>query len=781
MLAVRAEPAAPHIDGVLDDAVWQQAPRFGGFTQRIPDEGQPATDSTAVQFAYDDEALYAAIMCYDPEPDKIVARLSRRDRGIFTSDWVHLSIDSNHDRQTAYSFFVSAAGTLMDGYYYNDDWEDETWDGVWDVRTHIGPQGWSAEFRIPFSVLRFTPQEEHVMGLNVDRYVLRKREDAFWTYIPRSAKGWVSRFGELRGIRGISPPQSREVLPYAVGRSTFSPKSPTDRDGRDHFGSLGLDVRYGVTSHISLNATVNPDFGQVEADPAVLNLTVFETFYEERRPFFVEGAQLFQTPFQLFYSRRIGRVPDRLPLTAGYQVADRPEFTSILGAAKVTGKTAGKTSFGLMEAVTAPEHASLVPQGAGPGGPRRERLLEPGTSYLVGRLRQDPWRGNSNIGVIGTAVNRSRSGSAYTGGADWDLYWHDNAYQFTGQIAGSRTGGFGTARSGLAARAEVGRRSGTLQGFLRYDTISPQFDANDLGYSSRADKHVAVGRVQLRYFGNTAVFRRRTFSVIGQSSWNYEGIHTQQTLETGASLELRSFWWVYAWLTRQFRTLDDLDTRGGLLIQRPASTGVWLAIDGDERKVVSTNLGYDGERDEHGSTWQSARVELQARPSTRVELSVAPTYSWSDDDAQWVTNVDQDGDGRPDHFVYARLRSRVLELTSRFHVVFTPRLSFQLYAQPFVAVGRYHGFKEPARPRGYAFTPYTGPSVSPDFRRRSLRANAVLRWEYRLGSTLFLVWSQSRQDTGADSELRPWRNLRHTFTDNGANTFMAKLSYWANL
>ncbi len=763
MTAVRVNPAPPRIDGVLDDEAWQHAPRFGGLTQRIPDEGLPATDSTSVQFAYDDEALYAAIMCYDQEPDKIEAHLARRDQGISTSDWVHLSIDSNHDRQTAYSFFVTAAGGLLDGYYYNDDWEDDYWDGVWEGRAHIGDQGWSAEFRIPFSVLRFSPQEENVMGLQVDRYTNRKKEDAFWIFIPQKEKGWVSRFGDLRGIKGISPPKSRELLPYGIARSTFEPKSGPNPDGRDYFTNLGVDMRYGLASNISLNATVNPDFGQVEADPAVLNLSVFETFYEERRPFFVEGNQLFSTPFQLFYSRRIGRQPGRFSPAAGNELTHLPEFTSILGAAKLTGKSAGKTSFTLIEAVTSEEHATLRAGGMDAG----RFLLEPRTSYLVGRLQKDLLAGNSNVGVLGTAVNRASSGTAYTGGVDWSLFAHQNTFQASGQVAGSRTEDFGEQKQGYAALMELGKRAGLVQGFLQYEALSPGFDINDLGFVSRVGRQAVVAQLETPQYETRGPFRYRNFSLTGTTAWNYDRVIYEKELEVFAYLTLKNYCRIRGGSIRRFETLDDLDTRGGPPIERPASTYAWVRVQADDRKPINGEFRFNWERDAPGSTWRT--------------LSLQPRYTWNDDDAQWVANVDDSGDGIQDHFVYGELQSRVFDLTGRCNWVFTPDLTLQLYLQPFVAVGDYENFKELARPRSYTFTPYSGLSSNPDFRRRSMRSNLVLRWEYLPGSTLFLVWSQSRQDRAANPELQPWRNLGRSFADEGSNLFLVKLSYWMNI
>lgn len=323
MVAVRVHARPPTIDGLLDDEVWRSTPVFSDFIQQYPLEGAAPTESTTVQIAYDDEALYIGMMAYDREPDKIVARLARRDQSV-EADRISVNLDTHHDHQTAYWFAVTAGGSMQDGYVSNDNQDDWAWDGVWEARVAINKQGWSVELKIPYHVLRFSFHDEYTWGVNITRTISRKKERDFWVMVPLQVSGWVSYFGHLTGITGIHPPVHLEVLPSTVARSTFEPESPADPDGRAFFSNVGGDIRYGITSNVSLNATVNPDFGQVEADPALLNLSVFETFYEERRPFFVEGANTFQTPFQLFYSRRIGRRPGYFSMPAGTRTIDRP-------------------------------------------------------------------------------------------------------------------------------------------------------------------------------------------------------------------------------------------------------------------------------------------------------------------------------------------------------------------------------------------------------------------------------------------------------------------------
>ena len=491
--AIRIHATPPKIDGHLDDLIWQQAPVFTGFTQRRPDTGQAATEATTVQFAYDDKALYVGVMAFDRQPEHIVARLARRDQWP-EADFIQLAIDAHHDHQTNFVFQVHAGGSLTDGYNYDDGggW-DGAWDGVWQARQSRHENGWCVEYKIPYQTLRFSPQEQYTWGVNVIRYISRKKEDVYWRMVPLEQSGWPSHFGHLEGIEQIIPPKPLEIMPYIVGRSTFI--ADNGSDSRDFFSNLGVNMRYGLTSSLSLNATVNPDFGQVEADPAVLNLSVFETFFEERRPFFVDGAENFRTPIQLFYSRRIGKQPGFNSIPSGFQMVDRPDFTTILGAVKIVGKTAGKTSFGLMEALTAREYASL--ESVAEETKRRDFLIEPRSHILVGRVQQDLFQGNSHIGLTGTSLNRHKATDAYSGSVDWWLRSGQNAYDFWGQIAGSQAGSAANQKRGWGNEMAVGKRSGWLQGGFHWEAYSKDFEINDLGFLWRNNYYETRFQLQL--------------------------------------------------------------------------------------------------------------------------------------------------------------------------------------------------------------------------------------------------------------------------------------------
>ena len=770
--AVRLEGVRPQIDGALDDPVWQQAPVFTGFVQREPEEGQPASEQTTVQVAYDDEMLYVGVMAYDSDPEGIVSRLVRRDQWA-EADWIQVSLDTHHDHQTGYAFSVYAGGSIYDSVIRDYGWDNDAWNGVWESAHRIGTEGWSVEFAIPFHNLRFSSGGD--WGINIARYISRKKEQVFWVMIPRKESGWVSRFAHLEGLADIQSRRTLELLPYSVGRSTFAA-------GRELFGNAGADLRYGLSSNVSLNATINPDFGQVEADPAELNLSVFETFQEERRPFFVADSEAFDTPIDLFYSRRIGRQPSFHALPDGHNALDESESTTILGAAKLTGKTATKTTFGLLTALAAREYVRIETTLVREGAPkRRDFLVEPQTHFLVGRVKQDLFAGNSHVGLLGTAVQRDRARDAYTGGVDWTLKWRDNGYTFWGQLAGSLATVDDRRRGGLGNMAVLSKNSGWLRGELWWEAYSRHFEINDLGFQWRNDFYTPWLWIQLRKEEDWAIFRRNFYNFNRWGTWNFDRTNLQNGFDFNTHHQLKNYWWIHFDYYHTWRSFDDLDTRGGPLIVRPANDGFEIELESDDRFMVSGWVEFEWENNSVGSTHREVSGSIRIRPTSRFEISLRPRYSWDFNDAQWVENLDVNADGEDDLFLYGALDSQTLDLTTRANILFSRDLSVEVYVQPFISAGRYAHFKALKRPRSYSFADHPGPDKSPDFRNRSLHSNAVLRWEYKPGSTLFIVWSQFRDDESEVEAFRPGHNLRRSFIDEGTNIFLVKLNYWLHI
>jgi len=776
--AVRVDAQEPRIDGQLDDEIWSRAPEYNRFTQQIPDDGKPATEKTIVQFAYDEDALYVAMTLYYSDPDQITDNLTRRDQ-TYDADRFRVEIDTHHDHQTAYMFELTAAGVQRDAHVTkNGDGFDGNWDAVWEssVARHEGYL--AAEWRIPYQALRFSPAEEYTWGINIVRSIAQKHEMVYWSRIPRQERGWVSRFGHLVGIKGISPARALEILPYAVGRSIFYPGGSQDTDLT---ARAGADVRYGLSHSTSLNATINPDFGQVEADPAELNLTTFETFQSERRPFFVEGAQMFRTPIDLFYSRRIGRRPGYLPVEDwGEDEIDRPDATTVLGAVKLTGKTSGQTTFGLMEAVTAEEYATLDVSRAQDridwtGGDAPRALIEPRTNYLAGRVIQDVLR-NSHVGILGTALHRDHGDNAYSGGIDWKLNTDKNDYEFVGQIVASTA----NSRNGWGTDVEIGKRTGRWRAEANLQAFSPDLTLNDMGFLRRSDIVESALELEFRNNDPWRAFRYNSFWIDGARRWNFDDVVLEENIGAGFWNQFLFYWSFGAGANHTFRARDDRDTRGGPLIATPASNNYWASIENDWRQPYSYWINFNWGSDSAGGTQRRLRGGVSLKPSSWLEVNLRPSYSWNFDNAQWIKNIDSDGSGSVDSYIYGQLESKTLDLTTRANIIFNPHLSLEIYLQPFVTAGDYKNLKELAAPGTYRFTSWLAPIDNPDFRRRSLRSNVVLRWEYRPGSTLFLVWSQNRSDSSDDARLRPLHNLGDSFADDGTNVLFLKTTFWSN-
>ena len=786
----------PIIDGRLDDPVWRAAAIASGFTQSDPDEGEPATEKTTFQVAYDDNALYIAVMCYESEPGKIVSRLSRRDEAT-ERDWVSLNIDPHHDHKTGFYFVVGPSGWQEDGILFNDASFDNTWDGVWSARTAVTVDGWSVECRVPYHALRFSQREAHTWGVFVHRWISRKQERDQWIHMPKGAAGWTSRFGHLTGIREISPAKHVEVMPFALGRALRAPKTAAHPNGRDLATSAGLHLRYGLSPSVSLNATINPDFGQVEADPAVLNLGVFETFLEERRPFFVEGNTAFRAPTpgfagidrpaRLFHSRRIGRAPGRLHIPDGAREIDRPAASTIIGAAKLSGKTAGRTSFAILDAVTADEYAVIqrttVEPATGTEHTETSRaLIEPLTNYFVGRVQQDVLR-DSAVGLLLTAMHSDGLATAYVGSTDAELKWDENAHRVFGRLSASRSGAHNSRKDGYEAVGYISTSSRSVGGQFYADARSPGFDPNDLGFVPRAGQVQGGAHVFARVQSPWALARESDFNFNVWYDGNYDGLTLGRGVNLNSSHTLMNYWRVSFGMTHALGAYDDRATRGGPAMRVPANTRWFANVRSDRRQPWSGSLSAARQRSEEGRT-RSAQfsVGLGMRPAPYVQASIDASYSARTDFAQWVQNLDDDGDGSDDRFVFGELDSDVLRLTARLDVALTTTLTLQGYIGPFVAAGDYRAFKELARPKSYDFLPLSERLLSgnPDFIRRSLRGNVVLRWEYQPGSALFLVWTQNRRESAEEDGpvFAPFRGIRESFADEGENIFLLKINYW---
>jgi hypothetical protein len=780
--AYRISGSALRLDGRLDEPVWAEAPAIDDMVQNEPDNMQPPTERTVVQVAYDDRYLWVAVRCYMRDVSQISTGLGRRD-AMPPGDVIRLTFDPRHDHLNAYTFDTNPSGTQSDYLWYDDTRQSQDFDAVWEVRTIITDEGWNAEFQIPFSQMRFDAPAVGtvVWGFNIRRDIHRRAEFDRWVPTPRGVNGFVSRFGHLIFPERPAAPRRVELLPYTTVR-----REDTATAGAEHGLDGGLDVRVGLGTSATLSATINPDFGQVEQDPAVLNLSVFETFFPERRPFFVEDSRTFVLTFgqfPIFHSRRIGQRPGRFALRDGDTMVSRPDQTTILGAAKVTGKASGWT-YGGITALTAQEFATVEATSVGADGTetvtRVQRLIEPRTMYSVGRVQRDLRGASSTLGAIGTAVVRDGDADAFTGGIDYNFRWNRNRYQWDGHWIGTHAPVSGVMKNGVGGATRFNYSGKHLGVNGHVDHFTRDFRITDVGFlSSRVNKTTVQGGLSVGqpdpWRGLRSVFG---FTNVSQA-WNGDGLVFEQSYVMGMDIGLRNFWYV-GWNTGQnFQTLDDLDTRGGPPILRPAGRFWNVFVNSDSRRRWRINVGGGGFRDDAGG-W-SARIgpNLSVQPSTRLQMSVSTNVNTGQTAAQWISNRDVTGDG-VDDYVYGTLRRHVLDVTARTTYAFSRDLTLQMFLQPFVAVGDYTDIRRLARPGSFDFEPADLPG-NPDFNTKSLRGNVVLRWEYLRGSTLFVVWNMATSDASRPGVFSAFRDLADTFGADGTHVFMIKLNYWLGL
>ncbi|MGH2567640.1 MAG: DUF5916 domain-containing protein, partial [Bacteroidota bacterium] len=676
-MAVRT-PVAPRIDGILDEPEWRLAQPVTDFTQRDPDEGKPATERTEIRILYDNEALYFGCMMYDAEPSKIVARLLRRDDET-ESDLISIRIDSYHDHQTAFEFTILASGVKVDILQYNDaESEDASWDPVWDVETRRTDEGWVAEASIPFHALRFAEQREYEWGIQFIRLIPRKQEHDYWVLIRKSESGFVSKFGHLVGLQAISNPSNLEVIPYAVSSNRFLPISPSYPNGRDFAGNAGFDLKFRP-GWLTIDATINPDFGQVEADPAVLNLSTFETFYPEKRPFFIEGVQIFRFGTfgdpgagpGMFYTRRLGRALDVSAPSGGY-VFNEPRFATIFAAAKVSGKTSNGLSVGLMEAVTQEEHATVVDAQ----GRDADIVVEPLANYNVLRLRQDVLE-NSNIGMIATSVVRKGEWPALTGGVDWTLRFLESTYRVDGFWAGTHTTNVVQERvDGSAGRISLNKDGGEhWRGFLSADYTSKRYNINDIGFFRRPNDYGAVANILYR--DDTVTEWKRIVNVSSTYHYrkNFDDAELFNAVGVAGYLMLTNYWELGTQAEVDFGLYDDRETRGRGLYRKRQKQSIYFAIESDPRQflVGEATVRYGGYKGGGRFVLVGAKVEF--KPASNLTLQFQLSHNRRDREHAWV--ADSTAPSGAGFAIFAERTTREWDLTARGSFIFTRDLTLQ--------------------------------------------------------------------------------------------------------
>lgn len=828
------------IDGHFDDAAWRGAAWFTDFQQKDPIEFGVPAESTAVAFLFDDKALYIGARLYGRSPGDVVHSVTRRDQFSNAEHFIVI-LDPYLDRRTGYSFIVSAAGVRSD-YYHPTDSEgsrDYGFNPVWESAVTRDSTGWFAELRIPFSQLRFLPGEAQTWGMNINRWMPGRNEDVYWVVIPRSETGFMSRFGTLTGIRGIKPSSRVELLPYVAAEGSFRndvpPGNPFD-DGSMTTARAGADLKVGLGPNLTLDATVNPDFGQVEADPAEINLSAFETFFSERRPFFTEGASLLTGNGPgYFYSRRIGAAPRG---DASGRYVERPSNSTILGAAKLTGRLGSGLSIGSLAAVTDNEYARVVDTL----GNRGRVEVEPLTSYGVVRLQQEFGASKSTVGAMLTGVNRNLDDDdalapfynrrSITGGVDWTLRWQGGGYELGGfagfsHLTGSRERMLAlqrasqryfqrpdqdylsidpnrTSLTGYAASLYFERNAGEhwLWNFSG-SAESPNFELNDLGRLGGADDIDLSGGVTYRVTRPGKLFRQWSANIFAFNNFNY-GLQRQEgIIELNTNQQWLGFQQTYFGTYYRPAFQSDLLTRGGPLMGAPDQYGANFEFNSGESSNFLWNVDLSGDRDEFGGYEAEVEFSLRLRPVPALELSLSPSYAVGRDTRQFLASrTDGSEVNYGGRYIFGTIDQRTISAQLRLNYAMSPDLTIEGYVEPFAANGSYSRFGELPSPRSRTLRRYgtdnttiarnsdgsytvtdaeqgvTFPLRNPDFHQVSLRGNLVLRWEWRPGSTLYLVWQQDRGEfQNARGNVVPG-DLFRAFGKDGQQFVALKVSYW---
>ncbi|HEY3222002.1 MAG TPA: DUF5916 domain-containing protein [Gemmatimonadales bacterium] len=866
---VRAVPLREpiHLDGKLEEDVWRTAPVATGLRQAQPHSGDSATQRTAVRFAFDDAALYVGARMYDDSGARGVrTRLVRRDADM-NSDYLEVIFDTYHDHIGRLFFQVNPSGAKQDANGLGGG-GDPSWDPVWEVSTNIDSLGWTAELRIPFSQLRYpATAEEQTWGLQIWRQENRLNELSQWAWWRLDETGGPSMFGHLHGLVIRHPPGRAEVTPYMVGRSSNVPGDRSDPFFDPHAldGRVGGDAMYRVTSNLTLNATVNPDFGQVEVDPAVVNLSAFETFFDEKRPFFVEGAGYFGLGgFSCFFcsnvsslsmlaTRRIGRPPQVSPFRAGLatpvEYADMPENSTILGAAKLTGRTSGGWSIGALDGVTKRERAPVDFTNS----TRGQFEVEPATNYFAARVAKDLSGGATQIKAMATSVYRdlgdpylqSRlSHHAEVMGVSSDSWWGKRTYRLMAQLAATHVAGdtaalrrirFGSAHffqrpdrpdtadaraprtgmAGLGGYARLSKEQGHWLWEVATNFRTPAYNNNDIAFFSRADYWWMSANIFPLWTKPTTWYRQLVFIAGGQQQYTFDGDLNGRQGQLFGQIQTLSYWNISGFWIHQLSVFDDRLTRGGPLVRVPANDYYSLNVNTDSRKAVVGQLNANSGCNTEGDCSNGASLGLELRPRSNVTVSLNPSINRSETGFQFVNSY---ADPTATSFygtryVFAHLTQHSVSMETRFNVTFSPTLTLELFMQPLIASGQYARYNVFAAPRSArrlvygrdfgtdSVVPSANPSrdpatimldadalgsgaptdtlTDPTFTFRSLRGNAVLRWEYRPGSTLFVVWTRSSRIPDL-----PRGNIQFNddagalFQGPSENIFLVKVSYW---
>jgi hypothetical protein len=830
----------PVIDGKLDDECWKKGTWAGDYHQFIPNEGAKPTYPTELNIQYDDKNLYIAFRAYDGEPDKITRMAGVRDETV--GDMVGITFDSYRDYRTGFEFTITAWGQKVDLVLFNPMNWDFNWNAVWKGKTGVEDSAWVAELEVPLSQLRYSNAEEQVWGMHTWRWISRISEESNWERQSKIGPGMLYNFGELKGINGLKKSRRLEVMPFVLGQVKTmkeEPANPFTKNGKAWGGNMGLDAKIGVSSNFTIDLTINPDFGQVESDPSVMNLSAFETFYEEKRPFFLEGLTIFDYKFDdqsLFYSRRIGHAPSLSVDPNDTTFVRSPDKTAILSAIKFSGTTSKGLSVGLIQSLTANQMAHI----SDPSGKRSTRQVEPLTNYMVARVQKGYNEGNTVVGGMLTSANRFindpslefLSRDAYTGGLDLLHHWKDKEFYVDARMIGSYVKGTteairllqeSSARyyqrpgidylnydtsltnlSGYGGKLKVGKGS---KGFWRYSTgatwLSPGLELNDLGYMRSAD--VINHESEISYLINqpVSIFHSYTINLEQFNSWNFDGTYLGSGGHLSFFSEFTNNWSFSTNLILHSKQVDTRILRGGPDMVVPNSLASFGQIRTDPSKKMIAEFGYEYEsRGDNSATSYQLKPGISIRPVQALKLGVTADYSENRDNLQYVASRNYLTENR---YILGTIAQKTLGITFRVDLNISPEFSIQYYGSPFISRGTYSAFKLVTTPEAKSYNDRFSPLFSqlagdsyilqdvsdvtsplysianPDFNFHEFRSNLVAKWEYRLGSFIYFVWSSDRSGRTSSSDASfgdSYKELRGVFPNN---IFLIKLNYWFTL
>lgn len=835
----RLVTSRPAVDGKLDDDCWNTGNWASDFIQFMPVEGGKPTYRTMMKILYDDKGLYIAMRAIDKEPHKIQRYAGIRDD--ITGDIMGVAIDSYHDRRTGFEFDLNAYGQKVDLLLTNPFNWDVNWNAVWKGKTGMEDSAWVIEMEIPLSQLRYSNEKEQVWGLHAWRMIGRMQEESVWEKQTLTGPGFLYNFGELRGISGLKKSARLEIMPYALGQmNTFAkqPGNPFTKDGRSWSGMLGLDAKVGISSNFTMDVTINPDFGQVESDPSVMNLTAFETFYVEKRPFFLEGKTIFEYEFDdlnLFYSRRIGHAPSYSIPSGEYLYSKMPDKTTILDAVKLSGKTANGLSLGILQSITGPGYASI----SDGDGESRHPMVEPLTNYTVTRVMKDFHEGTTVIGGMFTTTNRfindvhleTLTKNAYTGGLDLLHQWKDKKYYVDARIVGSYVDGSTAALrllqessaryyqrpgadylpfdttlthlNGYGGRAKIGKGTGLWRYFTGVSVFSPGLELNDIGYMQTAD--AIRQQNQIKYFVNqpVSIFRTYSVSLDQNNDWNFNGDYLGSGAMLNVSSEFLNKWGIRLSLKGKTRQLDTRVLRGGPDMYLPGSfLGIGTFNSDMSKRIAFTLLSQYKHAGENSAKAWGISPGFTLRPVNALKIGLSADFAGNNDLLQYVSKVPASGG---DRYVLGNISQQTMGFTFRVDYVITPELSIVFYGSPFVSKGKYNTFKYITDPLNHEFKnrykEYVNPTLAggvyqldenndgtadyslanPDFNFHQFRSNLVAKWEFRPGSFLYFVWSSDRTGLETDASSSMGTSFRNMWNVFPGNIFLVKFNYWFSL